>query len=90
MNKIKIVITVGDESGIGPEILLKALCSKEVTKNTDILIVGSKINLENTYNSLQSQGIKDIADPTNYKICDIKIPYEIKKRKVMEMQVFIT
>ena len=81
MNKFKIVITVGDESGIGPEIILKALYSKEVPKNTDILIVGSKINLENTYNSLKSLGIKNIADPNNYKIYDMKIPHDTKKRK---------
>ena len=32
-NKFKIVISVGDESGIGPEIILKALFSKEIPKN---------------------------------------------------------
>ena len=33
-NKIfRIVISVGDESGIGPEIILKALNSKEIPKN---------------------------------------------------------
>ena len=28
----KIVLSVGDESGIGPEIILKALFSKEIPK----------------------------------------------------------
>ena len=42
-NKIlKIVISVGDESGIGPEIILKALCSNEIPENIDYVIVGSK------------------------------------------------
>ena len=44
-NKIKIlkvVLSVGDESGIGPEIILKALCSNQIPKNIDIVIVGSK------------------------------------------------
>ena len=34
--KFKIVITVGDESGIGPEIILKALYSNEIPKDIDI------------------------------------------------------
>ena len=39
-NKFKIVISVGDESGIGPEIILKALCSSEMPKNIDFVLVG--------------------------------------------------
>ena len=48
-DKFKVIISVGDDSGIGPEIILKALFSKEIPNNIDILIVGSQINLENTY-----------------------------------------
>ncbi len=75
-NKFKVIISVGDDSGIGPEIILKALCSKEIPNDIDILIVGSKINLENTYKNLKSLGINDIVNPSNYKIYDIKIPLE--------------
>jgi len=32
--ELKVVISVGDESGIGPEIILKALCSNEIPDNT--------------------------------------------------------
>ena len=48
-NTIKIVLSVGDESGIGPEIILKALCSNQLPKNIDFILVGSKKNLQNTY-----------------------------------------
>ena len=41
--KLKIVLSVGDESGIGPEIILKALSSKKIPKNIDYILVGSKI-----------------------------------------------
>ena len=42
-NKIlKIVLSVGDESGIGPEIILKALYSIQLPKNIDCILVGSK------------------------------------------------
>ena len=43
--KFKIVLSVGDESGIGPEIILKALCSDELPNNIDFTLVGSKKNL---------------------------------------------
>ena len=39
-NTFKIILSVGDESGIGPEIILKALCSDELPKNTEFTLVG--------------------------------------------------
>ena len=41
-NKFKIVLSVGDESGIGPEIILKALFSKKIPTNIEYILVGSK------------------------------------------------
>ena len=64
---LKVVLSVGDESGIGPEIILKALCSKEIPNNIDLTIVGSKKNLQNTYKNLKSLGLKNIADPKNLR-----------------------
>ena len=43
--KFKIVLSVGDESGIGPEIILKALYSDEIPQDIDFVVVGSKKNL---------------------------------------------
>ena len=79
--KFKIVISVGDESGIGPEIILKALYSKNIPQEIDILIVGSKLNLNETYKKLKAVGVKNIANPNNYEIHDIQIPFEIKEPK---------
>ena len=45
----KVVLSVGDESGIGPEIILKALCSNQLPKNIEFILVGSKKNLQNKY-----------------------------------------
>ena len=72
-NTSKLVLSVGDESGIGPEIILKALHSKEIPKNIDLTIVGSKKNLLNTYKHLKSLGLKNIANPRNLKIHDLEI-----------------
>ena len=75
-NKIKIVISVGDETGIGPEIILKALYSKEIQRNQEILIIGSKINLEKTYTNLKNLGVENVADPSNFEIYNMNIPIE--------------
>ena len=81
-NKCKIILSVGDESGIGPEIILKALNSNEIPKDIDILIVGSKKILQDTYINLKSLGVENIVDPNNYEIHDINIPFGISNPKI--------
>ena len=71
--KLKVVLSVGDESGIGPEIILKALSSNEIPKNIDFTLVGSKKNLQNTYNHLKSLGLENLANPKHLKIHDLEI-----------------
>ena len=70
---MKLVLSVGDESGIGPEIILKALCSPEIPENIDFILVGSKKNLQNTYKHLRSLGLENLANPKNLKIHDLEI-----------------
>ena len=70
---LKLVLSVGDESGIGPEIILKALCSPEIPKNIDFILVGSKKNLQNTYEHLRSLGLENLANPDNLQIHDLEI-----------------
>ena len=63
-NKIfKVILSVGDESGIGPEIILKALYSSQIPKNIDFVLVGSKKNLQYTYKYLRSLGFENLANP---------------------------
>ena len=69
-----IIITVGDESGVGPEIILKALASNQIPQNIKIKIVGSKRNLIDTYKSLKLIGIKKIANPDELDIENIEVP----------------
>jgi 4-hydroxythreonine-4-phosphate dehydrogenase len=72
-NKFKIVLSVGDESGVGPEIILKALYSEKLPKNIDFQLVGSKKNLQNTYEKLRSLGLENLANPNNLQIHDLEI-----------------
>ncbi len=80
-NKFKIVLSVGDESGIGPEIILKALSSNEIPKNIDFTLVGSKKNLKNTYAQLNSIGLKNLTNPNDLQIHDPKISSSINDSK---------
>ena len=77
----KVVLSVGDESGIGPEIILKALCSDELPKNIDFTLVGSKKNLLNTYKHLKALGLKKLANPNSLKIYDLEISRSNDKSK---------
>jgi len=70
---LKVVISVGDESGIGPEIILKALCSNQIPKNIEFKLIGSKKNLQNTYEHFRSLGLENLANPKNLKIYDLEI-----------------
>ncbi len=72
-DKCKIVLSVGDESGLGPEIILKALCSHEIPKNIDFILVGSKKNLQNTYTHLRALGLKNLANPNDLQVHDLTI-----------------
>ena len=72
-NKFKIVLSVGDESGVGPEIILKALYSEKLPKNIDFQLVGSKKNLQHTYEKLRSLGLEKLANPKNLQIHDLEI-----------------
>ena len=80
-NKLKIVLSVGDESGVGPEIILKALCSNEIPNNVDFILVGSKKNLKNTYIHLKTLGVRKLADPSSLKIQDLEISASFNKSK---------
>ena len=72
-NELKIVLSVGDESGIGTEIILKALCSDELPKNVDFILVGSRKHLQNTYKHLKSLGLANLANPDNLQVYDHEI-----------------
>ncbi len=69
----KIVLSVGDESGIGPEIILKALSSDELPKDIEFILVGCKKNLLNTYRHLKSLGLEKLANPNSLQIYDLEI-----------------
>ena len=76
--KFNIVISVGDEKGIGPEVILKALALNELHLNSKILIVGSKKNLIAEYKLLKSLGTKNIINPEELTIEDPTVSNSFK------------
>ena len=56
----KVVITIGDPSGIGVEVTLKALGSSNLPKNMQPLLIGCKQTIGFIYSKLKAQGIQKI------------------------------
>ncbi|MFC2015052.1 4-hydroxythreonine-4-phosphate dehydrogenase PdxA [Chloroflexota bacterium] len=54
MNKPKIVITMGDAAGIGPEIIVKALLSRQIYSGCCPVVVGDGITISKTIKLLDS------------------------------------
>ena len=56
MNKLRLVVTMGDPSGIGPEVVAKALAREDVRALADISVVGSARVLAGTWQQLGLAG----------------------------------
>lgn len=73
-SQARLAVTLGDPSGIGPEVVLKALADPEVTTNCEITVIGSRSLLQNIYTQLRRIGDGDaLADPDQLSILDIEL-----------------
>jgi len=75
----RLVLTLGDPAGIGAEVILKALSNPDLTKNCDLVVVGSEKLLTQTYQSLIGLVGKTtaIANPAKLSLVDISVAGEI-------------
>jgi len=76
-SKNTLVISLGDPAGIGTEITLKALGSKDLNEKIQPLLVGCKNNIYATYSKLINHGINNIANPEDLDIVDIPLETKI-------------
>jgi 4-hydroxythreonine-4-phosphate dehydrogenase len=76
VTRSRLVMTLGDPAGIGPEVILKALADPAMTQNADITIAGSRRYLMETYDRLRLL-CSDLANPDNLDILDIESPGNI-------------
>tara|TARA_B100000965_G_scaffold388417_1_gene392934 strand:- start:100 stop:1125 length:1026 start_codon:yes stop_codon:yes gene_type:complete len=72
-----LVVSLGDPAGIGTEITLKALGSKQLNENIKPLLVGCKNNIYETYSKLIDHGITNIPAPKDLEIIDIPLEKKI-------------
>jgi 4-hydroxythreonine-4-phosphate dehydrogenase len=66
-----LAIPIGDPSGIGIEVILKALKDPLVTKNCQVTIIGSESLLKQAYQKLPDPSV--LADPQDLHILDIPL-----------------
>ncbi len=76
-DKCRVVIPLGDPAGIGIEVILKALGSKELPSNIEPILFGCKRSLVIAYTNLLSQGVQSLANPINLEIQNIPIEKKI-------------
>lgn len=70
----KIAITTGDPAGIGPEVALKALLSKEVSRICSPVLIGDAVVIREASKLIKAEG----AFPRDVEIVDLK---QIKKEE---------
>ncbi|OBQ38664.1 MAG: 4-hydroxythreonine-4-phosphate dehydrogenase [Anabaena sp. CRKS33] len=75
----RLVLTLGDPAGIGPEVILKALADPEVTQNCDLVVVGSRNLITITYENISKNIDNDLtlANPADLSIIDLPTAGEI-------------
>jgi len=64
----RLVVTIGDPAGIGPEVVLKALAKTPLAELAEITVLGSLAVLEATYQRLNKG--QNLADPAALKMID--------------------
>ena len=71
-----LALTLGDPTGIGSEIILKALADKSLVQKSQITIIGNRQLLQFTYEHLLEQTElteADLANPRNLSVLDVPI-----------------
>lgn len=67
-------MTLGDPSGIGPEVVLKTLNNPAFEQQANITVIGDRSALENTYSTIQAAGLRH---PDTLNFIDIKAPHSV-------------
>jgi len=78
MNRVRLVIPIGDPAGIGAEVILKALSDTTVTEGADMTIVGSQSQLQQIYRRLSP--ICDLVNPSQLNVLDIQLDSDLEQQ----------
>ena len=83
--KPRLVITLGDPAGIGPEVVLKALSNSDFLTRADISVIGDRSLFQNTYTRLKTAH-PYLIEPDNLKFIDIDVPSAITTSVVLGVE----
>ncbi|MGB3766794.1 MAG: 4-hydroxythreonine-4-phosphate dehydrogenase PdxA [Phormidesmis sp.] len=76
--KPKIVMTLGDPSGIGPEVVLKTLSNPAFEQSADISVIGDRTHIQTTYNQLKATAPNiSLRHPDELNFINLEIPNAI-------------
>ncbi len=80
--KPRLVMTLGDPAGIGPEVVLKALSNPAFLERADISVVGDRALLQNTYAQLEAAAYPNLVALDSLNFIDAGISQEITSKVV--------
>ncbi len=77
-HKPRLVMTMGDPAGIGPEVVLKALSNPSFEKQAEITMIGDRKLLNTIYSRIKAQTPESpLRDPDTLKFIDIDIDQSV-------------
>ncbi|MEL6815780.1 MAG: 4-hydroxythreonine-4-phosphate dehydrogenase PdxA [Cyanobacteria bacterium J06598_3] len=77
--KPRLIMTLGDPAGIGPEIVLKTLGDRTFETQADISIIGDRTQLQKTYEALKTSTPNiELRDPASINVIDIETPAAVR------------
>lgn len=80
-NRPRLVLTLGDPAGIGPEVILKALAEPEISQKCDVKVVGSRDLLTRIYDNLNlTKNLAPLANPAQLSVIDVQLDSEIESQ----------
>jgi 4-hydroxythreonine-4-phosphate dehydrogenase len=82
--KPRLLMTLGDPSGIGPEVVLKALSDPSFEQKAEITLIGDRTHLHQTYTRLKAVSPQaSLRDPASLHIIDLAMPPAVIAELVM-------
>ena len=92
-----LAVTLGDPAGIGPEVILKALADPQLCHDCEVVVVGSRALLQDTYERLRKAcGIPErrslpageshqspLANPARLEVLDVPLESGIEQRLML-------
>ena len=78
-SKPRLLMTLGDPAGIGPEVVLKTLSHSRFEQQAEITLIGDRTHLQQTYRQLKAVAPHTACrDPDSLNIIDIAIPEAVR------------